>query len=141
MVTHPTPWRRPSDNADVILLAGLVIGFLVVPDGWTVPVVVLAGVLEAAETMWEVRFSRRGRPRVGVETLSGGTGRVEVACRPVGSVRIRGETWTARCDHPNGADEGARVRVVGRDRLTLLVEPASGDGARMSRYPDRGVGR
>lgn len=108
---------------DVILLAGLVIGFLVVPDAWTVPVVVLAGVLEAAETMWEVRFSRRRRARVGVETLIGGTGRVVIACRPIGSVRIRGESWTARCDAPDGAETGERVRVVGRDRLTLLVEP------------------
>ena len=125
MVTHPTPRRRPSDNGGVILLAGLVIGFLVVPDPWTVPVVVLAGILEAAETMWEVRFSRRRRPRVGVETLVGATGRVEIACQPTGSVRIRGEAWTARCDVPDGAHAGTRVRVVGRDRLTLLVEPVA----------------
>ena len=125
MVTHPTRRRRPSDNAGVILLAGLVIGFLVVPDAWTVPVVVLAGILEAVETIWEVRFSRRGRARVGVETLVGATGRVEIACRPLGNVRIRGESWTARCDHPDGADAGAAVRVVGRDRLTLLVEPVA----------------
>jgi membrane protein implicated in regulation of membrane protease activity len=125
IVTHRTHRRRPSDNGGVILLAGLVIGFLVVPDAWTVPVVVLAGMLEAAETMWEVRFSRRGRARVGVETLAGAIGRVEIACQPVGSVRIRGEAWTARCDLPGGADAGVRVRVIGRDRLTLLVEPVA----------------
>ena len=112
-----------AENGAVILLAGIVIGFLVVPDAWTVPVVVGAGMLEAAETIWEVRFSRRGRARVGVDTLIGGTGRVVVACRPLGSVRIRGEAWTARCDEPTGAEVGARVRVVGRDRLTLVVEP------------------
>jgi membrane-bound ClpP family serine protease len=108
----------------VILLVGLVIGFLVVPDPWTVPTVVLFGLLEAAETMWEVRFSRRRRPRVGVEALDGATGRVVEPCDPVGSVRVRGEVWSARTAAGGTIAHDAAIRVVGRDRLVLLVEPA-----------------
>jgi membrane protein implicated in regulation of membrane protease activity len=50
---------------------------------------------------------------------------VEVAqeCRPVGSVRIRGELWKAHC--PEGASAGDRVRVTGLHGLTLEVERAA----------------
>jgi len=42
-------------------------------------------------------------------------------CHPSGQVRLAGEIWAARCDQ--GADPGDTVRVVGRDDLTLVVEP------------------
>jgi membrane protein implicated in regulation of membrane protease activity len=36
-------------------------------------------------------------------------------------VRLDGEIWAASCSQ--GAGEGQRVRVIGRDRLMLVVEP------------------
>lgn len=123
----------------MILVVGLVIGFLVVPDAWTIPTVVVFALLEAAETIWEVRFSRRRRPRVGVEALDGATGRVVERCDPEGSVRIRGEVWTARSASGAALPPEAEVRVVGRDRLVLLVEPAGEIGVGESN--DRAVGR
>ena len=45
------------------------------------------------------------------------------ACRPVGQVRLDGEIWEARCEA--GASPGDQVRVIGRDKLALLVEPVS----------------
>ena len=45
-------------------------------------------------------------------------------CRPDGQVQLDGEIWQARC--AAGADAGDSVRVVGRDRLVLVVEPYGG---------------
>ena len=106
----------------VILLIGVAIAVFVVPDPWTIPVIVVAAVLEVTETIVTYRLSHRWRPRAGVETLIGEVGRATVPCRPDGRVRVRGESWRAQCIA--GADAGDRVRVVGRDGLTLLVEPA-----------------
>ena len=42
-----------------------------------------------------------------------------------GKVRIRGETWMARCRHDSALTlaSGDRVRVLERDGLTLLIVP------------------
>ena len=39
----------------------------------------------------------------------------------MGQVRLDGETWEASCQA--GANRDDRVRVIGRDELTLIVEP------------------
>jgi membrane protein implicated in regulation of membrane protease activity len=109
----------------VIAVIGILIGLFVVPDAWTVPVIAGALLLEVVETYVSLRISRRlGPPRVGPERLIGQTGRVVEACRPDGRVRVRGEVWQARCEA--GADVDELVRVIGRDRLVLSVEPAPG---------------
>lgn len=108
----------------MIFLVGVIIGLFVVPDGWTLPVIIGAGVIEIAETYVTLKISRRGAPKVGPELIVGSTGRVIDACRPIGRVRIRGETWRARCEE--GADPDDLVRVVAREALTLVVEPAEG---------------
>ena len=40
---------------------------------------------------------------------------------PVGTVRVNGELWAARC--AEGAASGETVRVNGVDGLTLVVSP------------------
>lgn len=106
----------------MIALVGILIGLLVVPDAWTIPVIAGALALEAVETYVSLRIARRiGPPRVGPERLIGQTGRVVEACRPLGRVRVRGELWQACCEA--GADVDARVRVASRDQLVLTVEP------------------
>lgn len=63
----------------------------------------------------------RGRPvAVGAHTLVGRQARVISPRRPEGQVQLDGEIWQARC--ASGADPGDSVRVVGRDRLVLVVE-------------------
>ena len=106
----------------MILVIGIVLALTVVPDAWDIPVVLGFGALEVVETLVTWRLSRRGAAKVGAETLIGATGLVVSACAPAGSVRVRGEVWQARSEHPIAADQ--RARVVGRDGLTLLVEPA-----------------
>jgi membrane-bound ClpP family serine protease len=46
--------------------------------------------------------------------------RVISPLKPIGSVQARGETWTARSDHPVEKDE--EVIVIERDGLMLVVE-------------------
>ena len=104
----------------MILIAGILIGLFVVPDAWTLPVIGAAVVLEVVETFISLRIARRfGPARVGPERI-GETGRVVQACRPLGTVRVRGEVWQARFDA--GADPGELVRVSSRDGLVLTVE-------------------
>ena len=69
------------------------------------------------------RTTKRHRKAVGAETLIGREAVVSEACRPVGQVRLDGEIWEARCEA--GASTGDRVRVTGRQRLTLVVEPVA----------------
>lgn len=108
----------------MILLTGIALAIFVVPEGWRIPVVVGFAILEIAETAITWHISRRGAPKVGAETLLGATGRAVTDCRPTGTVRVRGEQWQARSEP--GVDAGQTIRVIGRDRLTLLVEPVSG---------------
>jgi membrane-bound serine protease (ClpP class) len=73
------------------------------------------------------RTTRRHRKAVGAETLIGREAVVTLPCRPVGQVRLDGEIWEARCEA--GASPGDRVRVTGREKLTLIVEPVAQRGA------------
>ncbi len=72
--------------------------------------------------LWN-RTVKHKRKAVGAQTLIGKEGVVSSPCRPVGQVRLDGEIWEARCDA--GASPGDRVRVTGRDGLTLVVETAA----------------
>lgn len=105
----------------MIFLVGVALAIFVIPFPWNIPVLLLFAAIEVAETLGTWVWSRRGDPKVGVETLIGATGRVVTDCRPNGTVRVKGEIWRARCDA--GADMGARVRVTGRAQLVVLVEP------------------
>jgi membrane-bound serine protease (ClpP class) len=69
------------------------------------------------------RTVKHRRKAVGAQTLIGKDAVVSIPCRPVGQVRLDGEIWEARCDA--GASQGDRVRVIGRDGLTLVVEAAA----------------
>ena len=104
----------------MILLTGILLAIFIIPDRWDVPVVIGFAVLEVTETLVTWRLSRRGAVKVGVETLIGAVGIAVTDCKPEGTVRAHGEAWQARCE--SGVDAGQRVRVVGRDGLTLIVE-------------------
>ena len=69
------------------------------------------------------RTTKRYKRSVGAQTLIGREAVVSVPCMPVGQVRLNGEIWEARCEA--GAGTGERVRVTGRKRLTLIVEPVA----------------
>lgn len=72
--------------------------------------------------LWN-RTVKHRRKAVGAQTLIGREAIVSAPCRPLGQVRLDGEIWAARCNA--GASPGDRVRVIGRERLLLVVEPAA----------------
>lgn len=55
------------------------------------------------------------------QPLVGAFGHVQRALDPVGTVYVRGETWTARSDEK--LDSGTEITVVDQEGLTLFVEP------------------
>ena len=107
----------------MILVGGILLAIFVLPEQWRLPVILLAAVVEVAETLFWLWYSRRRRVQMGPETLVGTTGRVVTPCVPLGQVRVQGELWRAHC--AEGADAGEEVRVVALDGLTLLVERAA----------------
>jgi membrane protein implicated in regulation of membrane protease activity len=106
----------------VFLVIAIGLAIFVLPEAWGPPAIALGAAIEITETAVSVWWSRRGRIKVGPETLIGASATVVVACRPDGRVRIRGDSWAATCEM--GADPGQRVRVVARDGLRLVVEPS-----------------
>jgi membrane-bound serine protease (ClpP class) len=104
----------------VLLVGAVILALLYLPASWDIPVVVAAALVEVGETYFWFRLSRRGRVKMGPETLIGAQGEVVTPCRPLGQVRVEGELWRARCEE--GADVGEPVRVQALEGLTLVVE-------------------
>ena len=107
----------------MLLVGAILLAVFVLPDGWALPVVAAAALVEVAETFFWIWLSRRGRVQMGPETLIGTVASVVTPCTPLGQVRVQGELWRARCDE--GAAVGERVRVRALDGLTLVVERAA----------------
>ena len=105
------------------LIIALALALFILPTPWNVAVVAGAAVWELGTALGGLWWSQRREAKVGMEALMGREVEVRRACRPLGEIRVRGEIWRARCEQ--GADAGDRVRVVGLDGLTLLVEPVS----------------
>jgi membrane protein implicated in regulation of membrane protease activity len=60
----------------------------------------------------------------GVSTVAVGTrGVAKTALAPEGVVRVVSEEWTAKSATGSTIAQGAAVRVVGQNGLTLIVEP------------------
>lgn len=65
------------------------------------------------------------RPSHDLASLVGKIGEARTNIREEGTVYIDGEEWTARSTGPIRL--GSKVRVIGRDGLTLIVEPYRAD--------------
>ena len=106
----------------MLLLGAILLAVFALPEGWGLPVVAVAAVVEVAETFFWIWYSRRRRVQMGPETLIGELAEVVTTCRPLGQVRLQGELWRALCER--GADPGEIVRVLALEDLTLVVERA-----------------
>jgi membrane-bound serine protease (ClpP class) len=105
----------------LVFVGAIVLALFLLPAPWGLALVSVAAVVEIAETFFWIHLSRRWRVRAGAETLIGARAEVAAPCEPLGQIRVAGELWRARCER--GAGRGETVRIVGRDGLTLLVEP------------------
>ena len=105
----------------MLFVGAVLLALFVLPAPWGLVLVAASAVVEVAETYFWIRLSRRRRIQAGAETLIGARAVVASPCRPAGQVRVQGELWRARCEA--GAEPGETVLIVGREGLTLLVEP------------------
>lgn len=85
------------------------------------PLIALAVIAEILEVWLWMKYLKRHRVATGVEGMIGDRAIVVEPCRPEGTVRLRGEIWSARS--ADGVEAGQAVTVTGVDGLTLEVEP------------------
>ncbi len=103
----------------MLLLGAILLAIFVLPSPWGIVAVVAGGLIDVAESLALLRWSRRRRAATGVETL---IGRTAVVSSPT-QVRVAGELWEAISDVP--LVPGESVQVTGVDGLTLRVSPRS----------------
>jgi membrane-bound serine protease (ClpP class) len=105
----------------VLTIVAVVLALTVLPSPWGLVAVVGAALIDVGETWFFVRWSKRRRAAVGVETLVGRTAVVVRALTPRGQVKVDGEVWEARSQYDFAPGEEVVVTAV--DGLVLEVEP------------------
>ena len=105
----------------MLLILTFVLAVIFLPSPWNLVVIVIAAVWEVSTTVFGIRYTRRRRAQVGVETLVGASASVITPLAPDGQVKVNGEIWGAHSDA--GARVGETVRITGVSGLTLEVEP------------------
>ncbi len=103
-----------------MFLVVAIVLLLLLPWPWSIVAFAVGLVCFGGEGIFWQRRVRSHRAAVGPQTLIGERGTVVSPCRPAGQVRVNGEIWGAHC--AAGAEAGEAVEVVGRRRLTLVVE-------------------
>jgi membrane-bound serine protease (ClpP class) len=105
----------------MLTILAVLLALTVLPSPWGVVAVASAAAIDVAETAFFVRWSKRRRASVGVETLVGRRAVVVRRLSPRGQVKLDGEVWEARASQelPPGHD----VVVTRVDGLVLEVEP------------------
>jgi membrane protein implicated in regulation of membrane protease activity len=101
----------------MLLVGAILLAIFVLPSPWGLIAVLAGGLIDVAESLVLLRWSRRRRAVTGAEALIGQ--RAVVSNTPT-QVRIAGELWEARSDRLLRPGEEVVVRAV--DGLTLVVE-------------------
>jgi membrane-bound serine protease (ClpP class) len=63
-----------------------------------------------------------GAGLVGTDSVVGGVGLVQADLSPVGTVYVGRESWSAKTKDGSSLSRDAKVRIIGQDGLTLIVE-------------------
>ena len=106
----------------MILIITLILALLFLPLPWNLVVIGLAAAFEISLAVFGIRYTRRPRIQVGIQTLVGRTAEVITPLSPTGQVKVDGAIWEAHSQED--ARTGETVRVTSVDGLTLEVEPA-----------------
>jgi membrane-bound serine protease (ClpP class) len=101
------------------LVIGTILAFSFLEGVWRFLAIIPLALFELLEIYLWLKL-RNLRSITGTEALIGARARVINDCDPVGSVRVKGQLWTASC--PAGARAGENVTVTGVDGLRLNVE-------------------
>jgi membrane protein implicated in regulation of membrane protease activity len=109
----------------MILILSILLAVFFLEPPWSIVVIVVGCILEVGEVAflrrWSKRIDKRTAATTGSEAMIGQPGEVVEECQPLGTVRVNGELWAARC--PEGAGRGDTVHVKGVEGLTLVVSP------------------
>jgi membrane protein implicated in regulation of membrane protease activity len=108
---------------------------LVLPHPWNFFAFAACLVVGCGEVAFWNRTVKHRRVATGAETLIGTTGKALSRLAPDGQIELNGEIWNAHC--VVGAEVGEAVTVVGREGLTLAVEPVEGRDARATAADQR----
>ena len=106
----------------MLLILVLILALVFLPLPWALLLIALTAVLELCLWFFGIRYSRRRRAQVGVQTMIGTVGEAITALTPDGQVKVDGEIWQAH--GPPEIRAGDQVRVTGVKGLTLEVERA-----------------
>jgi membrane protein implicated in regulation of membrane protease activity len=107
----------------VLLILAVVLALIFLSWPWNFVVIVGGALCEAAEAVVGIRYTRRRRASVGIETLVGATAAVISPLAPDGQVKVNGEIWEAHSQHT--AEVGETVQITAINGLTLEVEPSA----------------
>jgi membrane protein implicated in regulation of membrane protease activity len=100
----------------MLLLGAILLAIFFLPSPWGIVAILAGGLIDIAESLVLLKWSRRRRAVTGVEALIGKTA---VVSSPT-QVRLAGELWEARSDRV--LVPGDEVVVHGVEGLTLLVD-------------------
>jgi membrane protein implicated in regulation of membrane protease activity len=100
----------------MLLLGAILLAIFFLPSPWGIVAILAGGLIDIAESLVLLKWSRRRRAVTGVEALIGKTA---VVSSPT-QVRVAGELWEARSDRV--LIPGDKVVVHGVEGLTLLVD-------------------
>ena len=100
----------------MLLLGAILLAIFFLPSPWGIVAILVGGIIDIAESLVLLKWSRRRRAVTGVEAL---IGRTAVVSSPT-QVRVGGELWEARSDRV--LVPGDKVVVHGVEGLTLLVD-------------------
>jgi membrane protein implicated in regulation of membrane protease activity len=100
----------------MLLVGAILLAIFVLPSPWGLVAVIVGGLIDIAESLALLRWSKRRKSTVGVEAL---VGQRAVVSAPT-QVRVAGEIWEARSERPLVPGEEVVVRAV--DGLTLVVD-------------------
>ena len=103
----------------MLLLGAILLAIFVLPSPWGIVAVFAGGLIDVAESLALLRWSRRKRSATGAQALVGQTA---VVSSPT-QVRVAGELWEARSDEPLVV--GNEVEVTAVEGLTLEVSRPS----------------
>ena len=104
----------------MLLIAAIVLALVFLPWPWSLPVIAVVAVFELGLMTLGVRYTRRRRAAVGVETLVGTSAEAITALAPGGQVKLNGEIWEAHAARAHAPGDIVHVRAV--NGLTLEVD-------------------
>jgi membrane protein implicated in regulation of membrane protease activity len=103
----------------MLLLGAILLAIFVLPSPWGILAVVAGGLVDIAESVVLLKWSRRRKAPVGARALVGRRARVVSPTQ----VRVAGELWEAHAAEP--LRPGDEVEVTGGEDLTLEVSRPS----------------